>query len=160
MTKQDTPCRARREKGAALVELAVALPLLAVILIGTIDFGRAFRLAMVVTSAARAGAQYGSQSVYNSGDIAGMQNTALAVLSANGVTQGVMATAVRQCYCANGTGTFGAAFACPVVNPCVSTEHLVVTVTVSAQATFSLTTPFPGLPSGFALARGATARVQ
>ena len=32
--------RGRGEAGAALVELAVTLPLLAVILIGTIDFGR------------------------------------------------------------------------------------------------------------------------
>lgn len=47
----------RSERGAALVELAVALPLLLVIMVGTIDFGRAFRTAMIVTNAARAGAQ-------------------------------------------------------------------------------------------------------
>lgn len=153
-------CAARKERGAALVELAVALPLLAVILVGTIDFGRAFRETMIITNAARAGAQYGAQSIYNSGDQTGMQNAALGVLSVNGVTSGASATAVRQCYCASGSGSFGAPFGCPVVNPCVSTEHLVVTVTVTAQGTFLLTTPFPGLPNGFTISRSASARAQ
>ena len=155
-----------RERGAALVELAIALPLLAVILVGTIDFGRAFRLAMVVTSAARAGAQYGAQAVYNSGDGAGMQNAALTVLSNNGVTAGAAATATRQCYCVNGNGTSGwtplgsCPTAPPPATPCPVSQHLVVTVTVNAQGTFSLTTPFPGLPTGFTISRQATARVQ
>lgn len=150
----------RQERGAALVELAVALPLLAVILVGTIDFGRAFRLAMVVTSAARAGAQYGAQSAYNAGDVAGMQGAATAVLAANGVTAGATASAIRACYCVNSGGTYGASFACLPTSPCLSSEHLVVTVTVTAQGTFSLTTPFPGIPSGFTISRGATTRVQ
>lgn len=160
MLKKNRSAKARGQRGAALVELAVTLPLLAVILVGTIDFGRAFRLAMILTNAARAGAQYGAQSVYNSGDVAGMQNAALTVLSANGTVSGVSATASRVCYCANGSGTFGAPFACPVVNPCTSTEHLVVSVSVTAQGTFSLTTPFPGLPNGLVLTRAASARVQ
>ena len=152
--------RKRGERGAALVELAVALPLLAVILVGTIDFGRAFRLAMVITNAARAGAQYGAQSVYNSGDTAGMQSAAVAVLTANGVTAGAAANASRQCYCVSSGGAFGGAFTCTPTSPCTAAQHLVVTVTVTAQGTFSLTTPFPGLPSGFTLSRGATVRVQ
>ena len=75
----------RSERGAALVELAVALPLLAVIMVGAIDFGRAFRTAMIVTNAARAGALYGQHSQPNAGSTTGMRDAANAVLIANGL---------------------------------------------------------------------------
>jgi Flp pilus assembly protein TadG len=150
--------RRRNERGAALVELAVALPLLAVILVGTIDFGRAFRTAMIVTNAARAGALYGSHSVPNAGDTAGMQAAATAVLTSNGLTAGTAPSAVRTCYCANTAGTFGSAVACNTT--CASGQHIVATVTVTATRTFSMSAPFPGLPATVTITRGATARVQ
>ncbi len=147
------------ERGAALVELAFALPLLVVILVGTIDFGRAFRTAMVVTNAARAGALYGSQSLANSGNITGMVNTADAVLTANGLTSGSTPTAQQSCYCANNAGTYGGS-SVPCNTVCSGGQHLVVNVTVTATRTFSMIASFPGLPSGVTITRGATARVQ
>src|SRR5260221_3845737 len=45
-----------RERGSALVELAIALPLLVAVLVGTTDFARVFYLATELTNAARAGA--------------------------------------------------------------------------------------------------------
>lgn len=146
------------ERGAALVELAVALPLLAIILVGAIDFGRAFRTAMIVTNAARAGVLFGSHSLANAGSASGMRNAANAVLTANGLPSTPAPDATRSCFCANAAGTFGAAVACN--STCSSGEHIVATVTVTATRTFSMTAPFPGLPSTVTITRGVTARVQ
>jgi Flp pilus assembly protein TadG len=146
------------ERGAALVELAVALPLLALILVGTIDFGRAFRTAMVVTAAARAGALYGSQTAINSGDTPGMISRADEVLAANGLATGAATQASRACLCANDTGSTFTGTACST--PCGSGTHLVVSVTVTATRVFSILNPFPGVPSNVTIIRGVTLRAQ
>lgn len=46
----------RSEKGAALAEFALVLPLLAILVFGTIDLGRVFRLSTRLENAAREGA--------------------------------------------------------------------------------------------------------
>lgn len=149
----------RREAGAAAVELAAALPLLAIILVGTIDFSRAFRTAMIVMNAARAGALYGSHSVTNSADNTGMQNAATAVLTANGLTGAGAVTPSRLCQCATDAGVFSST---SPVNTCSATcmggTHMVVSVTVSATRTFSMVNPFPGLPSSVVITRSSTMR--
>jgi len=50
----------KRERGQALVELAILLPILLVILLGVIDFGRVFYAYVTITNASREGARYGS----------------------------------------------------------------------------------------------------
>ena len=47
----------REERGAALVEFALALPLLLVVIAGIVDFGFTFQRYEVVTNAAREGAR-------------------------------------------------------------------------------------------------------
>ena len=49
--------RSRRERGAAAVEMAIILPLLLLVIGGLVDFGRAYYLNVVTTSAAREGAR-------------------------------------------------------------------------------------------------------
>ena len=53
----------RPERGQALMEMAVVLPLLIVLLLGIIEVGRYAELAIVVANAARAGAVYGAQNL-------------------------------------------------------------------------------------------------
>ena len=55
--------RFRAARGQSYVELALALPVLALILVVAADFGRLFYSSVEVINAARAGAQYGSNSV-------------------------------------------------------------------------------------------------
>ena len=43
----------RREKGAAAVELAILLPVLVTLLVGTLELGRAYNASITVTHAAR-----------------------------------------------------------------------------------------------------------
>jgi Flp pilus assembly protein TadG len=55
----------RNERGAALVEFALALPLLLVVFAGIVDFGFAFQRYEVVTNAAREGARLASLPGYD-----------------------------------------------------------------------------------------------
>lgn len=158
--KQKVVGRFGAARGAALVELAITLPLLVVILFGTVDFGRVFRNAMIVINAARAGAQYGAQDVGNSGNTPQMVAAANAVLSANGLTTGPAPTASSLCQCVSDAGTFT-----PTIpaNTCTATctgGHLAVSVSVSVTRTFSMLAPYPGLPNGVTFTRVATARAK
>jgi len=155
---------ARSEQGSAVVELAVALPVLILILAATIDFSRVFHMAIALQDAARAGAQWGAASTTNSGNTATMQTTAT---NATNLT-GVVASASRLCQCASNTGTFSSTT--PTANDCTTAEatacpsggHRVVTVTVTTTKTF--TTIFTGILPGVAqtttLTRSATQRVM
>ena len=63
--------KARGESGAELVELAVALPLLLILIAGIVDFGFLLQSFEVVTNAAREGARIGVLPGYNTADIQG-----------------------------------------------------------------------------------------
>jgi Flp pilus assembly protein TadG len=54
-----------RERGAALVELALVTPLLLVVIAGIVDFGFAFQRYEVITNAAREGARLSALTGYN-----------------------------------------------------------------------------------------------
>lgn len=53
-------CRSagRRRTGAAMVEMALTLPIFFMVVLGIIEFGRAFMVEQVVTNAAREGARH------------------------------------------------------------------------------------------------------
>jgi Flp pilus assembly protein TadG len=159
-----SPLRSRRswwsDSGAALVELAFALPVLIVLMIGVIDLARVFYMAMELQNGARAGAQYGASNAAYSGDTAGMQARAQNAGNVSGVT----ATASRTCQCADGSGNFSATSGTP--NDCTSptatscpSGHLVVTVTVTTRKTFTLLSAYPFPISSIGVTRTATLRV-
>ncbi len=50
-------CRSRAGRGQALVELALAIPILLLMVVGVMEFGRAWSMSQVVTDAARQGAR-------------------------------------------------------------------------------------------------------
>jgi Flp pilus assembly protein TadG len=52
-----TPIRRRRERGAALLEAAVTVPIILLISVGIFEFGRAYQTWQVLTNAAREGAR-------------------------------------------------------------------------------------------------------
>jgi Flp pilus assembly protein TadG len=56
-----------RRRGAAAAELAIVLPLLATLVLGSVDFGRFAYYQIAVTNAARAGAGYAIMNPYNVG---------------------------------------------------------------------------------------------
>ena len=155
--------RGASDSGSAAVELAVALPLLVLILAATIDFSRVFHIAMALTDAARAGAQYGAANTANSVNTATMQTTATGATSVSGIS----ANAARICRCATDTGTFSDTSG--TVNDCTTAEatacpggHRVMMVTVTTTKTFStiFTSVLPGAASSITLTRTATLRVS
>ena len=138
--------------GSALVELALVLGMLMLILMGTIDFARLFFAAVTVAGAARAGAQYGSQSNTFTGDYAGMRT------AADENAQDLDATtpsAVRFCKCENGNDADCVTGTCSEGVP-----QIYVRVEVEMQKTFAVMVDLPGIPSTTAITRRATFRVQ
>src|SRR5690242_5212544 len=86
------------QAGLAMVEFAIALPLLMIILIGLIETGRFMYFSVLVGNAAHAGAQYGSQ---NAGNTTGGMQTA-ATNDGQSIS-GLTAAATYVCTCWNGT---------------------------------------------------------
>lgn len=75
--------RRASERGQSLVELALCLPLLILILLGVLDFGRVFNAYIVITNAARNGAYYGSM---HSLDTNGITQRVIDEAAGSGVT--------------------------------------------------------------------------
>ena len=126
----------RHEQGSSLIELALVLPVLLLMLVGSIDFGRAFYAAIEVSSAAHAGACYGLQ---QPSDTSGMQ--AAAVLDAPDVTN-LKASAISGCECSDGTS---ASTNCATTPSC--SVNIVSFVQVTTTATYTPILNYPGLPT-------------
>lgn len=63
----------RSEQGAAFIEFAIVLPLLALLVVGVVETGRWLAFGVQLSNAAHAGAQFGAQNpglAYDTGDIA------------------------------------------------------------------------------------------
>jgi hypothetical protein len=98
--RRPSSIRAGRQRGSAILELAIAVPLLALILAGTMEFGRAFYAAAEVANAARAGVQFAAVNPANASNYTGMQQAATNdAVNVSGLT----ATASKFCECSDGT---------------------------------------------------------
>jgi len=91
-----------REEAQSVIELALTLPLLLFILVGSAEFAR-FAWASVLTSnAARAGATYAALSTINASPQNLAKIQAIAALDGVNLT-GLATTATRSCACSDGT---------------------------------------------------------
>jgi Flp pilus assembly protein TadG len=123
--------------GQAMVEMALALPVLALLLLAASDFARLYYADIEVANAARAGAQYGSQSVITAADYSGMRAAAMA--DGSNLT-GLGATA-SQCTCM----TTSNVPACPATY--CATNPNATYVEVDTTSTFHTAITYPGIPS-------------
>jgi len=132
-----------RTDGGALIETALALPLLSLLLLGASEFGLVDYEAIEVTNAARAGAQYGAQQGgrYTT-DTTGIQNAASA--DAPNITLGTT-TASLSLVCSDGTIPAGP----PMV--CASGAAIETILTVKTQATFNPLIHIPYVTPSFTL---------
>lgn len=147
----------RGERGLALVEFALVVPVLMLLLIGLIEIGRFAYLGILVGNAARAGVQYGAQSLTTALDAAGMRNAAL---NDGQNVPGLTAASPPPssfCQCYNGTTT--TAIPCSQTTCPLAGYHRNVYVQVTTHGAFTPLFHYPGLPTSFNLGRTATMRV-
>lgn len=138
---------ASSETGSSLVEMAFFLPVLFLLMMGVVDFGRAYYLANEVAGAAHAGAVYGSQDIT---DTTGMQNAAK--LNAPDVS-GLSASASWGCECSDGTSRSASCTATPTCS-----VNVVYYATVTATETYKPIMPWTGINSSMTITRSATMR--
>lgn len=143
------------ERGSSLVEFAVIIPVLSLLVLGVIDFGRAYYLGIEVANAAKAGAQYGAT---NQSDTAGIQNAARLeaqdVVSASDASWNTPAVA-SGCECSDGTGQ---QIPCSTLGPTCAVSS-VSFVQVTTSATYNTLIPWPGIPTSFPLRGQSTMRI-
>lgn len=162
--------RARRERGQALLEVALVTPLLLAVLLGVIEIGRYAYIGILIGNAAHAGAAYGSQGLAQSADTAGIQQAAFNDYQNNGQPGGTLTvTSSPSCACDMGGSLSSQTSLCSTAsNPSIDTTiaacstgggHWAVMVSVEAKGTFSALFRYPGIPSPITIDRVATMRV-
>jgi Flp pilus assembly protein TadG len=137
------------QRGQASVELALSLPLLLMMFLVVVETGRAFYIAISVANAARAGVQYGSQSLTTAADNAGMQ-TAATNDAPNLV--GMTAIATHFCICSDGSSS-----TC-LATDCASSHRLLYTQ-VNTSASYTPLINFMGVLPSMAVPGQAIMRV-
>lgn len=136
--------RLRSESGQSLIELALMTPLLLILTIGIVEMGRFAYLGILVGNAARAGAAFAAESLANATDTTGIQNAAkLDFQNGQNVPGLVVNPPVITCGCDNGGTTTAAACSGGTAGTCAAGQHWVVTVKVTATATFSPLFTYP-----------------
>jgi Flp pilus assembly protein TadG len=93
----------RGERGQAVIELALTLPLLLLIVMGVFDFGLMFQRFEIVTNAAREGARVGILPSYTTGNAAQRALDYLAVGGLNGGLHTCGGALVADTRCATAT---------------------------------------------------------
>ena len=136
----------------------MVLPILILLLMGVVDFGRLFATRIALSSAAEAGAQYGAQSVATSNQTTAMQTAAIRDFTNAKFGSGLVANATVQCRCPI---TDAAMASCTATATCgVGTIYPRVYVQVQASKSVPFVFRYPGLPTSITLSRRAVVRAQ
>ena len=138
----------RRDEGSSLIEVAMLTPFLLLLLVGGVDFGRGYFVAMEVANAAESGALYGS---LNYTDTTGMVKAAQ--LDAKDVPS-LVGIAKYGCECADGSSAVANCSSAPL---CIAT-NVVNYVEVDTATTYTPILRYPGIPTSFALTGKARMR--
>jgi Flp pilus assembly protein TadG len=142
------------DEGAALVEMALVSPLLLMLALGAGDFGRVMYASIVLSHAAHAGVQFGSQDVGSAANLADIEQAARDEARNIG-TIGVVARVECERQDQPGTLVDCAETTCPAAygEPRVFSE-------VTTTFTFQTLVPYPLIPNTVSLSRTARIRVQ
>jgi Flp pilus assembly protein TadG len=138
--------------GQSVVEMALVTPLLLLMLLGTIEIGRFAYYGIELSSAARAGVQFGAQSLADSRDLDGIRQAAQ-----NDAPEvpGLNVAASDQCACSNSPATL---VGCPAFG--CAPGHALVFLQVDTTANIKPLFRYPGLPRNFPAKGHAVMRVS
>lgn len=142
------------DAGQAVVELVVIVPILLLLMLGAVDVGRYMHDAIEAGNAARAGVQYGAQSMTTSTDSSGIASAAQT--DANDIAR-LSITASNYCTCDSAPGTLYQG--CTGMPACSSPDHADVYVEVVVSKTFTPLVAYPGIPSPLTVSRSAIQQV-
>lgn len=129
------------QSGQALVELGLVIPLLCLLLVGAVEWGRLAFAAIEVSNAAMAGVQYGSRNATTAGDTTGIQTAA--ANDAVDITLGTT-TPTLSCTCSDGSSSTCQPTDC-------SGSHIETILTVQTQTTFDPGFHLPGFANSYTL---------
>ena len=151
--------RMRGDAGQSLVELALIVPVFAVLILGAVELGQLVYAAIEVSEAARAGVAFGAQSAAASAQTAAIEQAA--INDAADVT-GLTATATTFCSCSNATSAPVIQVPCgTAIATCGAANASVVNyVQVNTTATITPLIHLPGIPVGYPLFGQAIMRVE
>ena len=140
------------QRGQSVAEMALITPVLLLLLVGTIEVGRFAYYGIEVSNAARAGVQYGAQSLVDSKDAAGITQAAR-----NDAPEvpGMNVNATNRCACSNSPASF---VGCPARG--CAPGHGLVFLQVDTTANIQPLFRYPGLPASFTARGQAIMRVM
>ena len=156
----------RKNSGAALVEFALVLPLLALLCVAAGDFGRLYFHALTVVNAASSAVHWGSLDSAFAAQSAEMESRAIG--DASDLTS-VSATATMFCECPPADPDDFTSDPTPVscdfagvAGTCADGGYSLpkVYVRTDVDQTFETFGPYPGIPSSSVVGRSAYMRVQ
>ena len=139
-------CSRTAESGQSLIEVAITLPLFLLLILGTAEMANIAWAAIQISNAARAGAQYGSQSHANAADTSGIQSAAKN--DAPNITN-MTVTSSQPCKCISSSGT-DTGNAC-TLTACPSPDVIMPYVQVNTQAAITPFMHYTGLPVSYTL---------
>ncbi len=134
-----------------MLELAIAMPILILISIGVMDFGRVYFISVAVSNAARAGAEWGATTGFYQDSPRQVSFAQLDGAEASPIT----VVASHECKCGatavacNSTLDCGGGYGPPAVY-----------VTAIASKTVSMFLGYPGIAPTVSISRSATFRAQ
>jgi Flp pilus assembly protein TadG len=140
----------RCNSGQSLVETALAVSLCGVLMLGAAEFGRLAYAGIEISDSARAGVEYGSQSLPDAQDVANMKLAAS--LSAPNIPN-LTLTASKSCKCSDGTSSD-----CTTAS-CASPLRVITYVQVVTSGSIDPLVYVPGLPKSYSLTGKAVMRV-
>jgi Flp pilus assembly protein TadG len=159
MTRTLTPFSSalHRDAGQSIVELALCMPLFLMLMVGTAEIASIAWDAIQVQNAARAGAQFGSQSRANAAD-----GTDIATAATNDAPRltSMRVTSSSSCQCIDTTTGSTAGTGCATLTQCPSPYLITEQVQVNTTATVAPMLHYPGLPASFTLKGQAVMGVQ
>jgi Flp pilus assembly protein TadG len=139
--------------GGAIIEVAIAIPILVLLLVGAAELGRLSYYAIEVSSAAYAGASYAAQ---NHGTAVSTANIATAATQDAANIRGLITASTVSCYCSDGTTVT----CTDATTDCVSPARISEYVQVNTSAQVSPIFAYPGISNTWTLHGSSTMRVQ
>jgi Flp pilus assembly protein TadG len=138
-TRIENPPGSRSELGSAAIEFGLFIPILLILLTGTVEVGRAMYEAMQVNNAVEAGMLYAAKNGYDAGGIA------TAVQQATG-TEGITATPAPTLFCGCPSASGVIRTDCNSPSLCVDGNPAGQYVQISAALDHQTILPYLGLP--------------